>query len=64
MPLLHIPPLEKQLYTLVKNIEEFIYGLKTKRKWDLARWKNILMYTDKKYGTVKKFIMFNFKCCI
>jgi len=48
MPLLHIPPLQRQLYTLVKNLEEFIYELKTNRKWDLASQKNILLYTDKK----------------
>jgi len=50
MPLLHIPPLERQRYTLVKNLEEFIYQLKTNRKWDLTRWKNILLYTDQKMG--------------
>jgi len=50
MPLLHIPPLERQLYTLVKILEEFIYQLKTNRKWDLASRKNILLYTDKKMG--------------
>jgi len=48
MPLLHIPPLERQFYTLVRNLEEFIYELKTNRKWDLASQKNILLYTDKK----------------
>jgi len=56
MPLLHIPPLERQRYTLQKNMEEFIYELKTNRKWDLASWKNILLYTYKKNGT-KKIIM-------
>jgi len=48
-----VPPLERQLYTLVKILEEFIYQLKTNRKWDLTRWKNILLYTDKKNGTKK-----------
>jgi len=37
-------------------MEEFIYELKTNRKWDLASWKNILLYTYKKNGT-KKIIM-------